>query len=69
MKCISVPWEEYEFATENYSGWCPECEDFTHDSAEPDAEGYKCPVCDNPSVVGAENALLLGMIDIEDYPD
>jgi Zn finger protein HypA/HybF involved in hydrogenase expression len=53
---------EYEHATEAYSGWCTECEDFTRESTEPDAEDYPCPVCGHSSVMGAEQALLMGEI-------
>lgn len=54
---------EYFEATESYQGWCTECKDFTRDCTEPDAEGYDCPECESNTVVGAEQALLLGLID------
>lgn len=47
-------------------GWCTECNEFTRDMTEPDAEGYKCPVCDGMTVMGAENALISGLIEVDD---
>jgi len=64
-KTISVSLEDYEAATQDYLGWCPECGDFTRDSTEPDAENYDCPECEQDIVVGAENAMIMGLIDIE----
>ena len=53
---------EYVQASENYIGWCPLCGEFTRECTEPDAEGYDCPKCRDYSVVGADNALLMGLI-------
>lgn len=63
MKVISE--EEYLEATDCYSGWCTECQEFTRDETEPDAENYLCPQCETNSVVGAENALIMGLIEIK----
>lgn len=52
--------EEIEEAIENNEGYCPPCEEFTGDFAEGDAVGYKCSKCGNHTVIGAENALLMG---------
>lgn len=59
---MDITEERYMEASENNEGYCPECEDFTSEFAEPDAEGYNCPECGCNSVVGAEQALLLGYI-------
>ncbi len=55
---------EYEYleAVGSYQGYCTECKDFTRDCTEPDAEDYDCPECESNTVVGAEQALLLGLI-------
>jgi len=53
---------EYQYATENYMGWCKECKEFTRDCTEPDAKGYDCPKCEQLTVIGAEDALLTGEI-------
>jgi hypothetical protein len=54
---------QYLQATKNYDGWCPVCQEFTRDCTEPDAEGYDCPTCEQHTVVGAEQALLMGLVD------
>lgn len=54
--------EDYNEAVDQYLGWCPVCDDFTRDSTEPDATNYFCEICEENSVMGAENALLMGII-------
>ena len=66
MDTIKVNTEDYLDATDSYMGWCPTCKAFTRDATEPDAEEYDCPVCDGREVVGAEQALLLGLIEVEE---
>ena len=61
-KQISV--EQYEEATDASEGFCTSCQAFTTDCVEPDAEGYKCEACGERAVVGAEQALLLGVIEL-----
>lgn len=61
-----VPEHEYEDATNNSLGWCTNCESFTRACTEPDAEGYDCPECGENTVTGAENALIGGMIVLDD---
>lgn len=58
--------EDYNEAVDQYLGWCTVCKDFTRDSTEPDASGYDCPECEENSVMGAENALILGVIIFEE---
>lgn len=57
----------YLEACEGYEGWCTNCREFTRESTEPDADGYKCPECQDQTVVGAENALLMGLFDLTEY--
>jgi len=59
-KCISE--EEYIEAAESNLGFCTNCQEFTHDSCEPDAHKYTCPECEENTVYGAEEALLLNLI-------
>ena len=61
---IQVAFSAFQAAVDNYQGWCVDCHDFTRDCTEPDAEGYDCPVCENDTVMGAEQALLEGCFDI-----
>lgn len=63
-KIISA--EYFADATESYSGFCTTCQDFTREQTEPDATGYKCPDCKQLTVVGAEHALIVGLIDVEE---
>jgi hypothetical protein len=61
---VKVSVEDYNEAVDQYLGWCPLCEDFTRDSTEGDAEDYECELCGEDSVMGAENALLMGVITL-----
>lgn len=63
---VIVDEAEYAEAVDCCLGWCPGCAEFTRESTEPDADDYDCPKCNGRSVVGAENALLSGMIELED---
>jgi hypothetical protein len=58
--------EDYEQAARDLIGWCPNCRRFTRDGTEGDATGYDCPSCDYHNVVGAEEALVTGLIDFKD---
>ena len=60
----TVTLEEYESAREEYLGWCKECQDWTGTEVEPDACGYECPQCEQPTVYGAEEALICGHLKI-----
>jgi hypothetical protein len=54
-----IPEDEYLEAVDSNLGWCTECEEFTNDFAEPDAENCKCDFCGQMTVMGAEQALIL----------
>ena len=45
-------------AADRFEGWCVQCQSFTREATETDAEGYECPRCGENSVVGALTALL-----------
>ena len=64
--CVSMPEDMFADAVDSNQGWCPDCAEFTIDFAEPDAEGYKCEECGNRNAVGAENALIMGLISFEE---
>lgn len=55
---------DYQYATDNYEGWCLNCQSFTRDACEPDARKYPCPECDLRTVYGAEEALMMGAIEL-----
>ena len=55
----------YQEACNNYEGYCTKCRKFTRDQTEPDAEGYDCPRCDEKTVMGAEQAMLSGIITVK----
>lgn len=63
---MKVTYEAFMKAMQDCLGFCSTCEDFTREMTEPDAEHYDCSVCDENNVFGAEQALLLDLIQIED---
>lgn len=54
---------EYMEASEGCLGWCTECCEFTRENTEPDAESCDCPKCGSYTVIGADNALIMGLLD------
>jgi Zn finger protein HypA/HybF involved in hydrogenase expression len=62
MKAVKVTEADYEEAVDSYTGWCKTCKAFTTSCVEPDAEDYECEACGANTVVGAEDALMLGLI-------
>ncbi len=57
--------DEYREAREEYHGFCTECEAVTLEcGVEPDARDYKCPECGLFTVIGIEEALIDGRIEI-----
>lgn len=61
----SISEDDFAEAVDSYQGWCTVCCAFTRDCTEPDAEGYDCEQCGQKTVVGAENALIMGLIDFD----
>jgi hypothetical protein len=60
---VAVDEEEYHEAIQGYIGWCTTCQAFTRECTEPDATGYDCPECGENAVMGAEEALMAGVIE------
>lgn len=58
--------EEYLDLTNSYGGVCIKCGEIQEGGVEPDAQGYECPACGEPAVMGAEDALMRGFIEVED---
>lgn len=59
--------ETYMSHVENYDGVCKACGETTAGGVEPDATGYECFSCGALKVVGMEEALLEGFVEITDY--
>jgi wobble nucleotide-excising tRNase len=57
-ECTIVHEEDYHNACEQYTGWCKVCREFTTDQRI-------CDFCQNREVIGAENALIVGLIGFE----
>jgi len=52
---------EKRIASDSTDGYCLYCGKWTHDSCEPDARNYVCPVCSNKTVYAAEELLVQGL--------
>ena len=62
--CIPVTAARYREAVECYEGWCPSCTDWTVESCEPDARDRHCDQCERDWAMGAEWAILSGLIEV-----
>lgn len=62
MDILAADFLEY---SDSYSGMCIKCKAIQDGGCEPDAEGYKCLECGANSVMGIENALLMGHVNIK----
>ena len=56
----------YHEHAEAYEGYCTACKKWTAEGVEPDAEGCECPVCEQPTVLGAENAMAHGDVNVRE---
>jgi len=54
--------EQIEEAMESYIGFCTEC-GAERETCEPDAREYECEECGEASVYGAEELLIMGLVD------
>lgn len=55
---------EFRMERDDYMGYCTACDDITTECVEPDAEGYTCEVCGEACVMGLEDALIAGYVQI-----
>ncbi len=55
----------FKKACDGYRGYCSKCKKMTRGECEPDARGYPCPKCKGTTVMGAEEALMMGYIQID----
>lgn len=66
LDMILISEDEYCQHREEYDGFCLACSDWTTSGVEPDARGYQCEVCGKHRVFGAEEVMIMGVIEIED---
>jgi hypothetical protein len=62
VKSFSV--QEFQDMCEEDMGYCIFCHEFTNSGVEPDAENYTCESCNNETVFGAEQALIMGLLTV-----
>lgn len=58
--------EEFSEHQESYDGICLNCGEWSFGGCEPDARNYKCELCGERKVMGAEEALMMGKLDISE---
>lgn len=59
--------DEYIVHREEYDGFCLSCNDWTAmGGIEPDARDYECTSCGKHQLFGAEEILMMGILDITD---
>ena len=64
-KPITMTEGEYRELTSGYYGLCLEC-GAERECTEPDARKCDCPVCGEMAVYGAEELLIMGLIEFAD---
>ncbi len=62
---LTMRYEDVQEAIDAMQGICLACGEI-HEGIEPDAENYQCEVCDALAVCGIEQALLIGVLSIEE---
>jgi hypothetical protein len=63
----TISYNEYKDAQDDNAGFCTHCQEITnHGDCEPDACNYECEECGNNTVFGIEEALLQGLITVEE---
>jgi hypothetical protein len=60
MKTFTL--EEIESAIWDQGGFCANCGEY-YDSIEPDAREYHCYCCEENKVYGAEELLIMGLVE------
>ena len=61
---MKISMEDFQDRCNDYEGYCTTCRDFTRFECEPDAREYECPDCSQPTVYGAEEAMMMGLLGI-----
>lgn len=67
MNQFQITMSKVEFLDhcEEYNGLCLHCGAIRYGNTEPDAEDYYCEECSKNEVIGFENALMLGYIELD----
>jgi len=63
---MKIKLEAIEAAMADETGFCIECGEESEDMIEPDARGYPCYECGEAAVYGAEEIIMMGLMDDDD---
>ena len=61
---VEVTEEEFLEHVDENDGVCSHCGEWSFGGCEPDARNYLCESCGKQKVFGAEEALMIGVVDI-----
>ena len=63
---MKITMEDYRDACNGHDGYCTECKGITrYGMTEPDAENYPCDECDENTAMGVEQAMIMGLIEVD----
>lgn len=64
---MEMTWSTFKVHCDEYDGYCSKCDQITQfGDVEPDAEGRLCDECEENTVMGVEQAMLKGLIDVQE---
>jgi len=63
---IQMTEEEFIQHRDDCNGICLHCKEVVYGGVEPDAERYRCEICEQDEVYGIEQLMLMGYIEITD---
>lgn len=61
---MKISASRYDAECYDNGGYCTECDEITTYGIEPDAQGCECEACGSQSVMGVEEALISGLIEV-----
>lgn len=64
MKKLEMTESEFSELSDSYAGICLACGEIQYDGVEPDAEEYECESCAENQVMGLEQALICGHLEL-----